>query len=115
MKYAIEVRPRTHRGRIAVTVDGDRVFIISSSSAPAAPLGRICSSDERPGAGRTPPLEKIGRRLMSVHGDAVRLILDAASTHDRRTHAVRVVDLRPGGGPGPGDAPDSGYPGRPAR
>jgi hypothetical protein len=46
--------------------------------------------------------------LLSVHGDAVRLILDAASTRDRRTHAVRVVGLRPGGEHGPGNAPIPG-------
>jgi len=38
MKYAIEVRPSTQRGRIAVTADGDRVFVISSSSVSAACL-----------------------------------------------------------------------------
>jgi hypothetical protein len=37
------------------------------------PLGRICSSDELPSAERTPPLGK----LLSVHHDAVRLILEA--------------------------------------
>lgn len=37
MKYAIEVRPGTRRGRIVVTMDGDRVFVMSSSSAPATP------------------------------------------------------------------------------
>ncbi|MGD0702504.1 MAG: hypothetical protein ABSA02_21810 [Trebonia sp.] len=40
------------------------------------PLGRICKGDEWPGAGRTPPPGEIGQRLLSVHGGAVRLILD---------------------------------------
>jgi len=61
MKYAIEVRPSTHRGRIAVPVDGDRVFVIGSSSALPPACGRIYSSDERPNAGRTPPLGKSAR------------------------------------------------------
>jgi hypothetical protein len=41
------------------------------------PLGRICSIDERPRDGRTPPQEKIGWRLLSVQGGAVRLILES--------------------------------------
>src|SRR5262249_46217683 len=55
------------------------------------------------------------RWLLSVHGDAVRVILDAASTRNRRAHAVRIAGLRPARGHGPGNAPDSGYPSRPPR
>src|SRR6516225_8893253 len=77
MKYAIEVRPSTQRGRTAFAVDGDRVFVMSSSrSLPplsGGPAGVTSGQAPDGHHGRG----KFGRRLLSVHGDAVRLILGA--------------------------------------
>jgi hypothetical protein len=42
-------------------------------------LGRIYSGDERPSTGRTPLARKIIPWLLSVHGDAVRLILETGT------------------------------------
>ena len=64
----------TQRGRTSDTVDGDRVFVMSSSR----PLPPLSGGSAAVTNGQAPDGHhswKIRRRLLSVHGDTVRLIL----------------------------------------